>query len=165
MSKIYCVCPSRKIQGKKTKFEKMSRPFSKYLFLDSGFSFLIRIINQIQHDVTADHISLRCHQRLFDVPKFCWVWSSKIRASHVFFFCKSLPCSVGTINFLCARSTEEWCGAVSKWCSGAGPQTLADGQSIVAVTKDLLGYFLFVSCCLSATPFRERLQKVPQRLG
>lgn len=53
MSKIYCVCPSGKIQGEKTKFEKMSKPLSKYLFLDSGFSFLIKSIYQIQHDVTS----------------------------------------------------------------------------------------------------------------
>lgn len=38
---------------------------------------------------------------------------------------------------------------------GAGHQTLADGQSIVAVTKDALTYLLFMSCCLCAIPSRE----------
>lgn len=59
MSAIYCVCPSRKIQGEKTKFEEMSRPFSKHLFLDAGFSFFIKILTKFSMMSPVDQISLR----------------------------------------------------------------------------------------------------------
>lgn len=150
---------------RKQSLRKCQSLFQNIYFWIQGFLSSSKVFTKFSMMSPVDHISLRCHQMVFAVPKFCWVWFSKIRGSDVFFLCKSLPCSVSIIDFLCARSTGEQCGAVSGAQLGEGHQTLADGQSIVAVTKHLLTYLLFVSCCLSATSFREQLQKGPQTRG
>lgn len=126
----------------------MSKPFSNYLFLDSGFCFLIKSVHQVQHGLTSGPGPSYLSSKIIQCPQILLGMSSKIRGHDLFFFRD--PCPTVVLIFfvpgaLGSSVAQALCGAQL----GASHQILAGGQCIIAACSQEgssgVGFLLFVT--------------------